>query len=181
MFGHQDENNDDHHHDDQPVDNVLSGDQAAALGNEEEFNPALPAPTELPSISYRPPADSHHGDDNNGEEQQNTEEPASAPAVPTTQTSDDHAAAQAGQATDDHDLIAIKQQALNLLSPLIDHLDQTPEEKFRTTMMMIQAADNQALIKTAYDAAQAISDEKTKAQALLDIVNEINYFSQKTK
>jgi hypothetical protein len=76
------------------------------------------------------------------------------------------------------DLLDIKQQALQQLSPLVGHLDQTPEEKFRTTMMMIQAADDQSLIQQAYEAAQAIPDEKTKAQALLDIVNEINYFTQ---
>jgi len=45
-------------------------------------------------------------------------------------------------------------------------------------MMMIQAADNRDLIKTAYAAAQAITDDKAKAQALLDIINEINYFTQ---
>ncbi len=77
------------------------------------------------------------------------------------------------------DLLNIKQQALGQLSPLIDHLDQTPEEKFNTTMMMIQASDNQGLIKAAYDAAQQITDEKKRAQALLDIVNEINYFTHK--
>lgn len=78
------------------------------------------------------------------------------------------------------DLIGIKQSALKELSPLVGHLDQTPEEKFRTTMMMIQASDDQTLIKDAYDAAQKITDEKTKAQALLDIVNEINYFTQQS-
>ncbi len=77
-----------------------------------------------------------------------------------------------------NDLLDIKQQALNQLSPLVGHLEQTPEEKFRTTMMMIQATDNQDLVKDAYAAAQAITDEKAKAQALLDIVNEINYFTQ---
>jgi hypothetical protein len=77
------------------------------------------------------------------------------------------------------DLVALKQQALSQLTPLVGHLEQTPEEKFRTTMMMIQAADDQTLIKTAYEAAQAITDEKAKAQALLDVINEINYFSQK--
>lgn len=76
-----------------------------------------------------------------------------------------------------HDLIDIKQQALQQLSPLVGHLEQSPEEKFRTTMMMIQASDDQSLIQTAYDAAQQITDEKAKAQALLDIVNEINYFT----
>jgi hypothetical protein len=77
-----------------------------------------------------------------------------------------------------HDLIDIKRDALGKLTPLVGHLDQTPEEKFRTTMMMIQASDNQSLIQTAYDAAQEISDEKVRAQALLDVINEINYFTQ---
>jgi hypothetical protein len=76
------------------------------------------------------------------------------------------------------DLLGIKQQALKELTPLVDHLNQTPEEKFRTTMMMIQAADDQSLINRAYDAAKAITDEKTRAQALLDVINEINYFTQ---
>ena len=85
--------------------------------------------------------------------------------------------------TDDHpvvnnDLLDIKQHALQQLSPLVHQLDQNPEEKFRTTMMMIQASDDQSLVKVAYEAAQQIQDEKTKAQALLDIVNEINYFTQ---
>lgn len=80
--------------------------------------------------------------------------------------------------TQSDDLLTLKQQALQQLSPLVDHLDQTPEEKFRTTMMMIQSADNQTLIKSAYEAAQQITDEKVRAQALLDVVNEINYFTQ---
>ena len=76
------------------------------------------------------------------------------------------------------DLLSIKQQALSQLSPLIGQLDQTPEEKFRTTMMMIQASDDKSLVKVAFAAAQAIEDEKIKAQSLLDIINEINYFTQ---
>lgn len=75
-------------------------------------------------------------------------------------------------------LLTIKQDALQSLTPLLSQLDQTPEEKFRTTMMMIQASDDQSLVQTAYDAAKEISDEKARAQALLDIVNEINYFTQ---
>ncbi|MGH7236947.1 MAG: hypothetical protein ACREGF_00235 [Candidatus Saccharimonadales bacterium] len=77
------------------------------------------------------------------------------------------------------DLLSLKQQALQELTPLLAQLDQTPEEKFRTTMMMIQAADNQSLIPTAYQAAHQITDEKVRGQALLDVVNEINYFTQK--
>ena len=74
-------------------------------------------------------------------------------------------------------LLEIKQHALSQLSPLVTHLDQSPEERFRTIMMMIQASDNQALIQSAYDAASQMGDDKQKAQALLDIVNEINYFT----
>lgn len=76
------------------------------------------------------------------------------------------------------DLMDIKKEALQNLSPLLSQLEQTPEEKFRTTMMLIQASDNQSLIQSAYSAAKEIEDEKVRAQALLDIVNEINYFTQ---
>lgn len=79
-----------------------------------------------------------------------------------------------------HDeLLDIKQSALNELSPLVDHLEQTAEEKFRTTMMLIQASDNASLISAAYTAAKNISDDRARAQALLDVVNEINYFTNK--
>jgi hypothetical protein len=76
----------------------------------------------------------------------------------------------------DDELLAIKQEALTALTPLVGNLDQSPEDKFRTTMMLIQASDDRTLVRQAYEAAQAISDEKVKAQALLDVVNEINYF-----
>jgi hypothetical protein len=75
------------------------------------------------------------------------------------------------------DLIEIKKDALQQLTPLVGHLDQTPEEKFRTTMMLIQATDDKSLLKSAYQSALQIPDEKSRAQALLDVVNEINYFT----
>lgn len=78
------------------------------------------------------------------------------------------------------ELVDIKRQALQELTPLIDHLKQNPEEKFKTTMMMIQATDDQDLIPRAFSVAKEIPDEKMRAQALLDIVNEINYFTHKS-
>jgi hypothetical protein len=78
----------------------------------------------------------------------------------------------------DAELVDIKQKALNELVPLIDKLDQPPEEKFRTIMMMIQASDDQRLVEKAYESAHSIENEEARAQALLDIVNEINYFTQ---
>lgn len=80
-----------------------------------------------------------------------------------------------------NDLEDIKRNALAQLSPLVNKLEQTPEEKYKTIMMMIQASDNQDLISEAYDNAQKITDEKIKAEALLNIVNEINYFAQKSQ
>lgn len=77
-----------------------------------------------------------------------------------------------------NDLISIKQDAIQQLAPLVDHLDQSPEEKFRTTMMMIQATDDSSKLKDAYEIAKQIADDKIRAQALLDVVNEINYFTQ---
>ncbi|MEX1059309.1 MAG: hypothetical protein WEC17_02670 [Candidatus Saccharimonadales bacterium] len=79
---------------------------------------------------------------------------------------------------DGGELLDIKQQALHSLAPLVHQLEQTPEEKFKTTMMLIQASDNASLIRDAHEAANAIPDEKARAQALLDVVNEINYFTQ---
>lgn len=115
-----------------------------------------------------------------------------APSLPTDLTTPDPAPSDIGDvatpttpaepttsSVSDDELADIKQQALQQLGPLVGNLDQPPEEKFRTTMMMIQASDDHGLIKAAYDAAQAIPDEKARAQALLDVVNEINYFSQR--
>jgi hypothetical protein len=76
-----------------------------------------------------------------------------------------------------NELLDIKNKALKQLSPLVEHIDGSPEDKFRTLMMVIQSSDDQSLLKKAYEAAESIQDEKTRAQALLDIVNEINYFT----
>jgi hypothetical protein len=95
--------------------------------------------------------------------------PVSEPAKPT-------AASLMNDSSED-ELMKMKQKALQNLAPLVDHLDQSPEEKFKTTMMLIQASDNADLVKDAYEAANRIKDEKARAQALLDVVNEINYFT----
>lgn len=110
-------------------------------------------------------------------------QPISNP-LPDASLSDETVQTQSGEANAtpaapvSEELITLKQQALSELTPLVEHLEQSPEEKFRTTMMMIQSTDNQALIKEAYAAAQAIPEDKARAQALLDIINEINYFTQ---
>ena len=101
--------------------------------------------------------------------------PPAAPIAPAAASMADSPVASDSPPADE--LLQIKQQALNSLQPLVGQLDQSPEEKFKTTMMMLQASDNPQLVKEAYAAANQITDEKARAQALLDVVNEINYFT----
>jgi len=106
---------------------------------------------------------------------------SSAPAAPVHSDPQSAPMLSTGIVENEDQLVGIKAQALSSLAPLVNHLDQTPEEKFKTTMMLIQASDNSGLVKEAYEAANQITDEKARAQALLDVVNEINYFTQKQK
>lgn len=76
------------------------------------------------------------------------------------------------------ELLAVKKGALQELSPLIDELDQTPEEKLNILMMTIQATDDQSLLSKALDSAKKIEDKKARAEAMLDIIQEINYFTK---
>jgi hypothetical protein len=85
----------------------------------------------------------------------------------------------AGAQTDTSSLDPIKKEALQKLEPLVNELDLHPEEKYRALMMIIQATDNKDLVNEAYQAADKIEDSKTRAQALLSIVNEIEYFKNK--
>jgi hypothetical protein len=174
MFGHQDNHSSDDN-------NVVTSD--APPSNNSQTPPVpdnsiapedrLDIPEEL--AEYQP---SHNEEPDHHQPIKDVVSPAggypTAPAhkVHAGSTNDNNHAAP-----DANDLIDIKQQALGELLPLVDKLDQTPVERFRTLMMMIQASDNQALIEAAFAAAHSINDEKARAQALLDIVNEINYFT----
>jgi hypothetical protein len=108
------------------------------------------------------------------------------PALPPEEPADQTPAAAPTITIPDEDrgsgnfteLQAIKQDALTQLGPLVQHLDQDPEERFNTLLMMIRASDDATLVQTAYEAAKVIADDKKKAQALLDIVNEVNYLTR---
>lgn len=77
------------------------------------------------------------------------------------------------------DLQEVKKSALQELSPLLDELDQPDEEKLDILMMTIQATDDQSLIPQAFATAKRIQDKKARAEAMLDIIQEINYFTKK--
>jgi bifunctional phosphoglucose/phosphomannose isomerase len=101
-------------------------------------------------------------------------EPAVTPIINPTPTSSTVAPADS---TTDPALDNIKQTALSELRPLVDKLDVSPEEKFDTYLLLIRSTDDKSLIAPAHDAAVAIIDEARRAQALLDIIKEIDYLS----
>lgn len=88
-----------------------------------------------------------------------------APADPTPAAS-----------TGDPTLESIKKNALEELRPLIDKLTLSPEEKFDTILLIIRSTDDRSLIEAAHEAAKSIVDETKRAQALLDVIKEIDYF-----
>jgi hypothetical protein len=75
------------------------------------------------------------------------------------------------------DLESIKKDALSELRPLVDKLNVAPEEKFDTYLLLLRSTDDQALIGPAHEAARNIADEARRAQALLDVIKEIDYLS----
>jgi hypothetical protein len=164
MFGHDDKPKDEDNHDE---DNAIATDTDQVVRPDDHGDNA--SDWQHPGTPLKDDSQADKTDDFTTGHDDNTANNPSAgqPYHPTPAPHDGN-----------DDLIDIKQEALGKLSPLIGHLDQSPDEKFRTLMMMIQASDDQGLVKQAYDTALKIEDEKTRAQALLDIVNEINYFTQ---
>ncbi|MFZ2545144.1 MAG: hypothetical protein WAW80_04155 [Candidatus Saccharimonadales bacterium] len=75
-------------------------------------------------------------------------------------------------------LADIKKDALLELRPLVDKLSVSPEEKFDTYLLLIRSTDDINLIAPAHDAAKSIQDEARRAEALLNIIKEIDYLSQ---
>ena len=76
------------------------------------------------------------------------------------------------------DLDSVKQEALQELRPLVDKLNVSPEEKFDTYLLLLRSTDDKALIEPAHEAAKGIVDEARRAQALLDIIKEIDFLTQ---
>ena len=77
----------------------------------------------------------------------------------------------------DPSLDAIKKDALDQLRPLVDKLNLPPDEKFETLLLIIRSTDDKSLVQSAYEAAKAITDETKRANAMLDVIKEIDYFN----
>jgi hypothetical protein len=180
MFGHDDKPKDDEAHEDngpalEHTEKVIAPDDHTSNDSSDDSSWQHPG-TPLKDDSQDDQTDSFTAGQTATTDEPSDASDNQAPSAPFSTTAD--AGPEPASDNSNHDLIDIKQEALGKLSPLIGHLDQTPDEKFRTLMMMIQASDDQSLVKQAYETALDITDEKARAQALLDIVNEINYFTQ---
>lgn len=75
------------------------------------------------------------------------------------------------------DLTGVKQEALSELRPLVDKLNIPAEEKFDTYLLLLRSTDDKSLIEPAHETAKLIEDESRRAQALLDIIKEIDFLS----
>ena len=95
-------------------------------------------------------------------------EPATPPNVPL------------GHNVDSGALGDIRLQVISELRPLVNRLDfLAPADKFDTLLLLIRTIDDSSLIPMAHQTAMAIPDEVKRAQALLDILKEIDFFTQK--
>lgn len=158
--------------DDQELAKVLAGvNQQADEAVAESTLPELPPIPPAPSASDAPDADASSAD-------------ASLTPMPDPIAIPDPALpAQGGYAPapvapmGGSDLDGIKQEALGELRPLVDKLNVSPEEKFDTYLLLLRSTDDHTLVAPAHDAAKNIVDEARRAQALLDIIKEIDFLS----
>jgi hypothetical protein len=140
--------------DDQELAKVLAGVNADA--NEAEVTPTV-AEMQPPVAPMGPPVTA----------------PTPDPIMPAalTPTASPVAIPVAGE------LDGVKQAAITELRPLVDKLTLPPEEKFDTYLLLIRSTDDKSLISPAHEAAKMINDETRRAQALLDVIKEIDFLS----
>jgi hypothetical protein len=122
-----------------------------------------PAPGEVP----QPPVARHMVQD--------------GPAIPSFTPSTDVSTPVSPAAHKDGGLSELKKSALEELRPLVTKLNLPPDEKFDTLLLIIRSTDDKSLLAPAHEAAKLIVDETRRAQALLDIIKEIDYFGEQAK
>lgn len=104
--------------------------------------------------------------------------PVETPAIPPMPTPTEPIMSPTpGVDSGNTELESIKKDALSELRPLVDKLNVSAEEKFDTYLLLLRSTDDKALIAPAHDAAKGIADEARRAQALLDIIKEIDYLA----
>jgi hypothetical protein len=78
-----------------------------------------------------------------------------------------------------NNLEEVKRRAMHELTPLIaDVQGMDPERKFEISLSAMRYTDNKDLANVALEAALAIAEKGAKAEALVELINEINYLQQ---
>jgi hypothetical protein len=78
-------------------------------------------------------------------------------------------------ATDVIDLESLQRKAIEVLAPLVDQIDGAPENRFEILIMAARSSNDGALLNQALQVAQEIESPAAKANAVLDVLNEVNY------
>lgn len=78
-----------------------------------------------------------------------------------------------------NDLDELRKKALTDLRPIVDKVELNDEESFDVLLLLIRETDDESLLPRAYEAARQIQDEARRAQALLDVIKEADYFKHK--
>lgn len=76
-------------------------------------------------------------------------------------------------------LINLKRETISELRPLIDKLNIDPADKFDALLLILRTTDDGSLLTDAHNTAMQIADDSRRAQALLDVIKEIDYFSNR--
>lgn len=157
-----------------PPSGMSMGDDQAASDNGAPADDNMP-----PTMSGMP-----NSDDSANDEAEETHD--DVPMIPPHQepngpiSSEDEEPAAPAPHHDTGDLDGLKSSALDDLKPLVGKLNLSAEEKFDTLLLIIRSTDDQSLLAEAHAAAKEISDDTKRAQALLDIIKEVDYFKNKT-
>lgn len=155
--------------DDQELAKVLAGVNAESASTGSSSGTAMSDITPPAAPTTPPPAAMPAPSDDTSAASDTTETPELPPMPPAPMPS---ASQPTGELED------VKQEAIVELRPLVDKLNLAPEEKFDTYLLLIRSTDDKTLIAPAHEAAKSIADETRRAQALLDIIKEIDFLSQ---
>ena len=149
--------------DDQELAQALAGVNKDSLPFEETAPAPIPVPVPTPEAD-----DKMESKKKNDGEKAPEAEPAPAPVVD-------------GPLPNRDGLDEVKLSAIKELRPLIEKLTLPPEEKFDTYLLLIRTTDDKELVAPAHEVARQIEDESRRAMALLEIIKEIDYLSNKAK
>lgn len=148
------------------------------IGSEPAGPPAMSAPPMPPANSSPLPEPPMPSEPNRSSANDEIRMPSEPPMPVMPGFAMDNPIATPKPAASSNDLDAIRKEALIELRPLVETLDLAPEEKFDIYLLLLRSTDDTSLIAPAHEAAKNIADESKKAEALLDIIKEIDFLSR---